>query len=82
MSLETLKSSLPSLNSIKSTVGMAPSLPKTYKAAVWQKADDKLTIEERELNQPEPGQVLIKVLANGVCHTDALVRSGAMGNSL
>ncbi|KAI4169542.1 MAG: hypothetical protein LQ343_005622 [Gyalolechia ehrenbergii] len=60
---------------------MAPSLPKTYKAAVWQKADDKLTIEERELNQPEPGQVLIKVLANGVCHTDALVRSGAMGNS-
>ncbi len=61
---------------------MAPALPKTYKAAIFKKANDKLTIEDVELKQPEQGQVLIKVLATGVCHSDALVQSGAFGNSL
>ncbi|KAL8838905.1 MAG: hypothetical protein Q9170_001942 [Blastenia crenularia] len=60
---------------------MAPSLPKTFKAAVWKKANDKLTIEDVELKEPEQGQILVKVLANGVCHTDAMVQSGALGNS-
>lgn len=61
---------------------MSPSLPKTYKAAVWKNKDEDLTIEERELKEPEAGHVLVKVLANGVCHSDALVRNGGMGNSL
>lgn len=60
---------------------MAPALPNTYKAAVFKKANDKLTIEDVELKQPDEGQVLIKVLANGVCHTDAMTQSGAMGSS-
>lgn len=59
---------------------MASTLPKTYKAAVFEKANDKLTMKDVELKQPEEGQVLIKVLANGVCHSDAMVQSGAMGN--
>lgn len=80
MSLEALKNALPSLDSVKSAVGMAPTLPKTYKAAVFEKANEKLTIKDVELKQPEEGQVLIKVLAEGVCHTDAMVQSGAFGN--
>ncbi|KAL8857571.1 MAG: hypothetical protein Q9178_005899 [Gyalolechia marmorata] len=60
---------------------MAPALPKTYKAAIFKKANDKLTMEDVELKQPEQGQVLIKVLATGVCHSDAMVQSGALGNS-
>ncbi|KAL9606099.1 MAG: hypothetical protein Q9179_000725 [Wetmoreana sp. 5 TL-2023] len=59
---------------------MALTLPKTYKAAVFKKANDKLTIEDVKLKQPEQGQVLIKVLATGVCHSDAMVQSGAMGS--
>ncbi|KAI4232762.1 MAG: hypothetical protein L6R40_007308 [Gallowayella cf. fulva] len=59
---------------------MAPTLPKTYKAAIFKKANDKLTIEDVELKQPEQGQVLIKVLATGVCHSDVMVQSGAMGS--
>ncbi|KAI4091266.1 MAG: hypothetical protein L6R37_007769 [Teloschistes peruensis] len=59
---------------------MAPSLPKTYKAAVFKKANEKLTIEDVELRQPEEGQVLIKVLATGVCHSDAMTQSGVMGS--
>ncbi|KAL9599536.1 MAG: hypothetical protein Q9219_003780 [cf. Caloplaca sp. 3 TL-2023] len=58
---------------------MAPTLPKTYKAAMFKKANEKLTIEEVDLKQPEQGQVLVKVLANGVCYSDIMAQSGAMG---
>ncbi|KAL8647088.1 MAG: hypothetical protein Q9210_005761 [Variospora velana] len=60
---------------------MAAALPNTYKAAVFKKANEKLTIEDVKLKEPEQGHVLIKVLANGVCHTDVMVQSGAMGSS-
>ncbi|KAL8923926.1 MAG: hypothetical protein Q9208_004363 [Pyrenodesmia sp. 3 TL-2023] len=48
---------------------MAPTLPKTYKAAVFEKANEKLTIKDVELKQPEEGQVLIKAPweINSVC---------------
>ena len=61
---------------------MAPNLPKTYKAAVFKKANEPLTIEEVELKQPVEGEVLIKVLATGICHSDAAVQAGALGNPL
>lgn len=80
--MDALKKNLPSVDIIKSTIGMAPSLPKTYKAAVFKKANEKLTIEDVELRQPEEGQVLIKVLATGVCHSDAMTQSGVMGSPL
>ncbi|KAI4247424.1 MAG: hypothetical protein LQ352_006151 [Teloschistes flavicans] len=60
---------------------MAPSLPKTYKAAVFKKANEKLSIEQVDLKEPEEGQVLIKVLATGVCHSDSMTQSGVMGSS-
>ncbi|KAL9636132.1 MAG: hypothetical protein Q9204_002375 [Flavoplaca sp. TL-2023a] len=56
---------------------MAPSLPKTYKAAIFKKANEKLTIEDVELKQPEQGEVLIKVLATGVCHSDVMAQTDA-----
>ena len=57
------------------------SLPNTYKAAVFESRDAPLTIKDVELKLPEPGQVLVKVLATGVCHSDSMVRDGSMGNS-
>ncbi|KAI9878853.1 MAG: hypothetical protein M1830_010325 [Pleopsidium flavum] len=59
---------------------MAPNLPKTYKAAIFKKANEPLTIEDVELKQPVEGEVLIKVLATGICHSDAAVQAGALGN--
>lgn len=59
---------------------MSPSLPKTYKAASFEKKDDQLTLKDVELKQPERGQVLVKVLAVGVCHSDAMVQAGAMNS--
>lgn len=57
------------------------ALPKTYKAAVFQKANDPLTIVDVELKMPKPGEVLVKVLAVGVCHSDSMVQDGILGNS-
>jgi len=57
------------------------SLPKTYKAAVYEKVNSPLVIKDVDLKMPEAGQILVKVLASGVCHSDAAVGAGQLGNS-
>jgi S-(hydroxymethyl)glutathione dehydrogenase/alcohol dehydrogenase len=49
---------------------------KTRAAVAW-KAGEPLTIETIELEGPKPGEVLVEVMATGVCHTDAFTLSGA-----
>lgn len=56
------------------------SLPKTYKAAVFEKANAPFVIKDVELTQPSANEVLVKVIACGVCHSDAVVQSGGFGN--
>ncbi len=46
------------------------------KAAVAWKANAPLSIEEVDLEGPKKGEVLIRVVATGVCHTDAYTLSG------
>ena len=45
-------------------------MKKTMKAAVLHKIGDKLQIEQVPVPQPKRGEVLIKVAACGVCHSD------------
>ncbi len=47
------------------------------RAAVAWEADKPLTIEEIDVEGPKAGEVLIRVVATGVCHTDAFTLSGA-----
>lgn len=47
------------------------------KAAVAWKAGAPLSIEEVDLELPKKGEVLVKIVATGVCHTDAFTLSGA-----
>ena len=47
------------------------------KAAVAWKAGAPLSIEEIDLELPKKGEVLVKIIATGVCHTDAFTLSGA-----
>ncbi|WP_208974999.1 S-(hydroxymethyl)glutathione dehydrogenase/class III alcohol dehydrogenase [Pseudovibrio exalbescens] len=47
------------------------------KAAVAWGPKQPLSIEEVEVMPPQPGEVRIKVIASGVCHTDAYTLSGA-----
>lgn len=47
------------------------------KAAIAWSANQPLSIEEVDLEAPKKGEVLVKILASGVCHTDAYTLSGA-----
>jgi S-(hydroxymethyl)glutathione dehydrogenase / alcohol dehydrogenase len=49
---------------------------KTRAAIAW-KAGEPLTIETIEVGGPRAGEVLVEVMATGVCHTDAYTLSGA-----
>ncbi|KAF4305772.1 putative alcohol dehydrogenase [Botryosphaeria dothidea] len=60
---------------------MSPSLPKTYKAAVIEQANAPLTIKDLPLKEPQRGQILVKVKACGVCHSDEGVRTGGFGQT-
>jgi len=48
---------------------------KTRAAIAW-KAGKPLSIEEVDLEGPKEGEVLMKMIATGVCHTDAFTLSG------
>ncbi|GMG86673.1 S-(hydroxymethyl)glutathione dehydrogenase/class III alcohol dehydrogenase [Biformimicrobium ophioploci] len=48
---------------------------KTRAAVAW-KAGSPLEIEEIELAAPKQGEVLLQMVATGVCHTDAFTLSG------
>ena len=50
--------------------------PIKCKAAVAWKAGQPLSIEEVEVAPPKKGEVRIKLVATGVCHTDAFTLSG------
>ncbi len=47
------------------------------RAAVAREAGKPLEIEEVEVDGPRAGEVLVRVVATGVCHTDAYTLSGA-----
>lgn len=48
---------------------------KTRAAVAW-KPNQPLSIEEVDLMPPQKGEVLIRIIASGVCHTDAYTLSG------
>jgi len=49
----------------------------TMKAVQVSKAGAPFEVVEREVPEPGPGQVRIKVEACGVCHSDAMIKAGA-----
>ena len=53
-----------------------PAIAKTMKAAVVEKFRQPLQIREVPVPSPGPGQVLVKIIATGVCHTDLHAADG------
>ncbi|MBB3898488.1 S-(hydroxymethyl)glutathione dehydrogenase/class III alcohol dehydrogenase [Roseococcus suduntuyensis] len=49
---------------------------KTRAAVAWE-AGKPLSIETIDIEGPKPGEVLVEVMATGICHTDAYTLSGA-----
>ncbi|KAK4062002.1 uncharacterized protein Triagg1_10165 [Trichoderma aggressivum f. europaeum] len=56
------------------------SLPKTYKAVVTKSANDTWELSDVPLQHPKANQVLVKVLACGVCFSDVMIGAGEMGD--
>ena len=48
-------------------------------AAIAHAANDKLAIEEVALPEPGPGDVLVRIMASGVCHSDWHILKGEWG---
>ena len=51
-------------------------MPGTMKAAVVRSFGQPLAIEELPIPTPGPGEVLVKIVASGVCHTDLHAADG------
>src|ERR1700692_1752346 len=47
------------------------------RAAVAHQAGAPLTLETVQLEGPRAGEVLVEIMATGLCHTDEFTRSGA-----
>ncbi|HEX5581184.1 MAG TPA: alcohol dehydrogenase catalytic domain-containing protein, partial [Gemmatimonadaceae bacterium] len=45
-------------------------------ALVVEEKDGPFEREQIELEDPAPGEALVRIVASGVCHTDAITRSG------
>ena len=58
---------------------MAPNLPKNYKAAVVVGQQKALEIQDLQIPELKDGEILVKVHACGVCHSDHHVLNGDMG---
>lgn len=48
------------------------------KAAVLRGFKETLSVEEVELRGPREGEVLVKVKASGICHSDLSVKNGVI----
>jgi S-(hydroxymethyl)glutathione dehydrogenase / alcohol dehydrogenase len=51
--------------------------PMDVRAAVAHRAGAPLVIETVQLAGPKAGEVLVEIMATGICHTDEFTRSGA-----
>ncbi|KAJ5962190.1 hypothetical protein N7501_007131 [Penicillium viridicatum] len=58
---------------------MASSIPSTYKQAAFKEQGASLTLEEVTLNLPKRDEILVKVEACGVCHSDHFAQTNLMG---
>jgi len=54
------------------------SIPETMRAMVFRQAKTPLVLEQVPVKQPGAGQVLVKVLACGVCRTDLHIYDGEL----
>jgi aryl-alcohol dehydrogenase len=50
---------------------------KTQAAVIWERGA-AFSLEQVELDEPRPDEVLVRMVATGLCHTDLSVRSGVI----
>lgn len=58
------------------------SSPMNIKAAVLRDHNGRFTLEDCQLEAPRAKEVLVRIVATGMCHTDAVVREGNLPTPL
>lgn len=58
------------------------SLPKTFQAARFEALNADLKLVDVPLELPVAGELLMKVLATGICHSDESVKHSTFCNVL
>jgi hypothetical protein len=58
------------------------ALPETYQQAVFKEQGAALTLEQVPLTPPSRDEILVKVEACGVCHSDHFAQTNLMGGGL
>lgn len=56
-------------------------MPQSVRGVVARSKGDPVTVEEVVVPDPGPGEVVVKIAACGVCHTDLHYREGAIGDN-
>lgn len=54
-------------------------MPRRMRAAVLREPGHAVTVEEVELDAPKAGEVLVRIAAAGVCHSDVRLADGDLG---
>jgi aryl-alcohol dehydrogenase len=52
---------------------------RTVRGAVLRGLTDEYTLEPVDVDDPGPGEALVRIVGSGMCHTDQLGRSGLFG---
>jgi aryl-alcohol dehydrogenase len=60
----------------------SPASSRTIRAAIAREAGKPLVIEAVTLGAPRPNEVLVRVVASGICHTDIVVRDQHLSSPL
>lgn len=55
-------------------------MPTTARGAIARVPNQPVSIEEFTIDDPGPNEVLVRIIASGVCHTDLGVKSGTYGS--
>lgn len=55
-------------------------MPTTARGAIARVPGEPVSIESFTIDDPGPNEVLVRILASGVCHTDLGVKSGTYGS--
>lgn len=61
-----------------SVYSTSPKVIMKVQAAVFRKVGDPLSLEELELRKPLAGEVLVKLKASGICHSDLSATNGTI----
>jgi aryl-alcohol dehydrogenase len=51
-------------------------------AAVTEAAGEPFVVQELEIEEPRPGELLVRIAVSGICHTDLTVRGGTFPTPL